>query len=71
MPVSSLATLTRANHQLYQFTEQYQLLQPQQWALALKIQQQTQGPLEVILWQLGFLDSQHLSLFWQRREQLS
>ncbi len=63
--------LSHSDEQLYQFVEQRGLLQPQQLALALKLQRQLYGPLEMILWQLGFINSFDLAQFWDFKAGLS
>lgn len=63
--------LSRSDQQLYQYVQQRGLLQPQQLALALKLQRQLCGPLEMVLWQLGFIDSMELAQFWDFKAALS
>lgn len=60
---------TRSDRLLCYFLQMRKRLQPQQLRLALKVQQNTYGPLDMILWQLGFITSQELSAFWTFREQ--
>lgn len=61
---------THSDHQLCQFLQRRTRLNPQQLSLALKIQQRVYGPLDLILWQLGFITSQDLLAFWTFREQV-
>ncbi len=67
--MSALVPLYAAEQPLYEFIQHHQLLSPQQLNVALKVQHRTLGPLDLILWQLGFLSSQELTWLWQLRHQ--
>jgi hypothetical protein len=66
-----IQSLSPSDEQLYHFVEQRGLLQPQQLALALKLQRQLCGPLEMIFWQLGFINSSELAQLWEFKASLA
>jgi hypothetical protein len=59
--------LTQADLQLCQFLQDHNLIPPAQLDLALKVQKQSRGRLDMILWQLGLIDTQALTQFWEFR----
>ncbi len=65
--LNQLQPLNSHDQKLFDFIERHHLISPQQLALALKLQRQSQGRLDMILWQLGFIDSQDLAKLLQLR----
>ncbi|MDX2272503.1 MAG: DUF2949 domain-containing protein [Cyanobacteriota bacterium] len=67
--MADLGSLTTSDRQLVDYVRQQRMLHPKQLALALKVQRQNQGPLDMVLWQLGFIELQQLNQFWEFRNQ--
>lgn len=59
-----LSRLQPREWHLYQFLVRHQIVQLEHLDVALKVQQQSQGPLDMILWQLGFIDLRELGELW-------